>query len=38
MIWIITKLHRKVKKDYPIIRGVVLIIVGVLLFISGINF
>jgi len=35
MIWIITQLHKTVKKDFPILRGVVLIIVGAVLLLGG---
>jgi hypothetical protein len=38
MIWIITKLHTTVKKDFPILRGVVLIIVGAVLLLGGLYF
>ena len=37
MIWIIVNLHKTVKKDFPISRGVVLIIVGTVLLVTGIN-
>ena len=35
MIWIITKLHKKVKKDFPVLRGIVLIVVGIILLGTG---
>ena len=35
MIWIIAKLHKTVKKDFPVLRGIVLIIIGVALLFSN---